>query len=41
MGNKAYTENIALTEEAAKRYGTMGSQLQMLDNEIRLHKEKL
>lgn len=40
-GNRAYTENIALMEETAKRYGTVESELQMLDNEIRLHKEKL
>jgi len=40
-GNTAYIENIALWEEASKRYGTVESELQMLNNEIRLQKEIL
>ena len=41
MGNEAYLENIALAEEAAKRYGTTESQIQMLNNQITLNKELL
>jgi hypothetical protein len=41
MGNEAYLENIALAEEAAKRYGTTESQIQMLNNQITLNKSLL
>lgn len=41
MGNNAYLENKALMEEAAKRYGTTESQLQMLNNQIKLNRELL
>lgn len=34
MGNKAYEENTALTNEASKRYETTESKLKMLKNEI-------
>lgn len=34
LGNKAWEENTALTEEAEKRYGTTESQLSMLKNEV-------
>lgn len=40
-GNEAYRENRALMEEAAKRYGTTESQIQMLNNQITLNKELL
>ena len=40
-GNNAYLENLALLEEAAKRYWTTESQIQMLNNQISLNKEKL
>lgn len=32
MGNEAYAENVALSEEAEKRFGTMASQLTILRN---------
>ena len=35
LGNKAWNENNALSEEASKRYSTTESQLQMLKNEIK------
>lgn len=41
MWNSAYIENIALWEEAAKRYGTVESQLQMITNEIRIQQDIL
>ena len=41
MGNDAYRQNLALLEEAAKRYWTTESQIQMLNNQITLNKEKL
>lgn len=41
MGNNAYRENIALQEEALKRYGTTESQMTMLNNQIKLQKEQL
>lgn len=34
MGNKAWSENTALTEEANKRYETTESKLKMLKNEV-------
>lgn len=34
MGNKAYRENTALTKEAAERYETLDSRLEMLKNTI-------
>ena len=40
-GNRAYDENRALMEEAAKRYGTTESKMQMLNNQITLNKELL
>ena len=41
MGNDAYRSNIALMEEAAKRYGTTESQLEMLNNQLKLNKVTL
>lgn len=41
MGNTAYAQNVALWEEAAKRYGTVESQLQTLDNRMAISKERL
>lgn len=35
MGNRAWEENNALTQEADKRYGTTESQLAMLKNELK------
>ena len=32
LSNRAWTENIALAEEAGKRYGTLESKLAMMDN---------
>lgn len=40
-GNNAYLENRALMEEAAKRYGTTESQMEMLNNQIKLNRELL
>lgn len=37
MGNRAWEENNALTQEADKRYGTTESQLAMLKNELKAH----
>ena len=34
MANNAWVENVALTNEAAKRYGTTASQLSMLRNKV-------
>lgn len=41
MGNDAYRTNIALMAEAAKRYGTTESQIQMLNNQLKLNKAAL
>lgn len=40
-GNNAYLENRALMEEAAKRYGTTESKMEMLNNQIKLNRELL
>lgn len=40
-GNNAYYENQALMEEAAKRYGTTESKIEMLNNQVKLNRELL